>query len=89
MEIIWVLTNLDSLLQFNKTLEDLKIVQVLNTGKKIKTFKDYPLKILKVKLCLKDLKVNFKIKTKNYQSVKIIYQIILNRSIRYNKHKTS
>lgn len=87
MEIVWVLTNLGNLLLFNKILEDLRVAQVLNTGKKIKTFKDNPLKILRVKLCLQDHKVNFKIKTKNYQSAKIIYLIILNRSIRYNKHK--
>jgi hypothetical protein len=88
MEIVWAQTNLGNHLLFNKILEDLRIAQVLNTGKRIKTFKDYPLKILRMKVCLQDLKANFKIKTKNYQSVKIIYQIILNRSIRYNKHKT-
>ena len=88
MEIVWVLTNLGNLLLFNKILEDLRVAQVLNTGKRIKIFKDYPLKILRVKLCLQDRKVHFKIKIKNYQSVKIIYLVILNRSIRYNRHRT-
>jgi hypothetical protein len=66
MEMEWVLTNLGNLLLPSKILEDLRVVQVLNTGKMIKISKDYLLKILKVILCLQDLRVNFKIKTKKY-----------------------
>jgi hypothetical protein len=88
MEIAWFPTNLGNLLLSSKILEDLRVAQVLSIGKRIKIFKDYRLKILKVILCLQDLRVNFKIKNKKYQLVKIIYPIILNRSIRYNRHKT-
>jgi hypothetical protein len=66
MEMEWDLTNLGNLLLPSKILEDLRVVQVLNTGKMIKISKDYLLKILKVILCLQDLRVNFKIKTKKY-----------------------
>ena len=74
-----VLTNLGNFLLFSRILEDLRVVQVLKTGKRIKTFKDNLLKIRKMIVYLKNLRFNFKIRTQKYQLVRTIYQIILSR----------
>jgi len=74
-----VLTNLGNFLLFSRILEDLKVVQVLKTGKRIKTFKDNLLKIRKMIVYLQNLRFNFKIRTQKYQLVRTIYQIILSR----------
>ena len=74
-----VLTNLGNFLLFSRILEDLRVVQALKTGKRIKTFKDNLLKIRKMIVYLKNLRFNFKIRTQKYQLVRTIYQIILSR----------
>jgi hypothetical protein len=74
-----VLTNLGNFLLFSRILEDLRVVQVLKTGKRIKTFKDNLLKIRKMIVYLQNLRFNFKIETQKYQLVRTIYQIILSR----------
>jgi hypothetical protein len=74
-----VLTNLGNFLLFSRILEDLRVVQVLKTGKRIKTFKDNLLKIRKMIVYLQNLRFNFKIRTQKYQLVRTIYQIILSR----------
>ena len=74
-----VLTNLGNFLLFSRILEDLRVVQALKTGKRIKTFKDNLLKIRKMIVYLQNLRFNFKIRTQKYQLVRTIYQIILSR----------
>ena len=74
-----VLTNLGNFLLFSRILEDLRVVQVLKTGKRIKTFRDNLLKIRKMIVYLQNLRFNFKIRTQKYQLVRTIYQIILSR----------
>jgi hypothetical protein len=74
-----VLTNLGNFLLSSRILEDLRVVQVLKTGKRIKTFKDNLLKIRKMIVYLQNLRFNFKIRTQKYQLVRTIYQIILSR----------